>query len=173
MIQPASLYRKKADRAHPSPPLGTTSSTHTTMRKMNVQLTETATPPPQLTSPRASARLSTYSMAAPSLTPTVRTTDSADAEMAHIESGLTRMENKALSKQRVVLSEDKAANLNKLALGAKLDRALDRRMSGQDAVMRPRKPRATAVRPGTAEKQAASHNRPDSDDDTENEKRLE
>jgi len=49
------------------------------------------------------------------------------------------MENKALSKQRVILSEEKTANLSKLALGAKLDRALDRRMTGQDAVMRPRK----------------------------------
>lgn len=48
------------------------------------------------------------------------------------------MENKALSQQRVTLSDEKTANMNKLALGAKLDRALERRMSGQDAVMRPR-----------------------------------
>lgn len=141
------------------------------MRKVDVQLTEAVPPPAQLTSPRASARFSTYSMAAPSLTPTVRTTDSADAEMAHIESGLTRMENKALSKQRVVLSEDKAANLNKLALGAKLDRALDRRMSSQDAVMRPRKPRATAGPRASTEKTSPSK-KIDSDDDTENEKRA-
>ncbi|KAI1817230.1 hypothetical protein GGS20DRAFT_81584 [Poronia punctata] len=94
---------------------------------------------PSLTSPRASLRLSTYSTTAPSFTPTVRTTDSAHAEIRNIESGLARMENKALSKQRVILSEEKTANLSKLALGAKLDRALDRRMTGQDAVMRPRK----------------------------------
>jgi len=50
------------------------------------------------------------------------------------------MENKALTQQRVVLSEEKVANMSKLALGAKLDRALGRRMSGQDAVMRTRKP---------------------------------
>jgi len=49
------------------------------------------------------------------------------------------MENKALSQQRVILSEEKTANLNKLALGAKLDRALDRRMSSQDAIMKPKK----------------------------------
>ncbi|KXJ92504.1 hypothetical protein Micbo1qcDRAFT_173691 [Microdochium bolleyi] len=91
--------------------------------------------------PRASARFSTFSMAAPSITGTIQTTDSAHAEIHHIEHGLARMENKALSKQRVTLSEDKAANLNKLALGAKLERALDRRMSSQDAVMRPRKQR--------------------------------
>ncbi|RYP40907.1 hypothetical protein DL770_000314 [Monosporascus sp. CRB-9-2] len=93
---------------------------------------------PSVTSPRDSVRYSTYSMA-PSFAPTVRTTDSAQAEIIHIESGLARMENKALSKQRVVLSEEKTENLGKLALGAKLDRALDRRMAGQDAVMRPRK----------------------------------
>lgn len=70
----------------------------------------------------------------------MQTTDSAHAEIRNIESGLARMENKALTKQRVLLSEEKTANLNKLALGAKLDRALDRRMTSQDAEMRPRKP---------------------------------
>ncbi|KAI0403354.1 hypothetical protein F4802DRAFT_293880 [Xylaria palmicola] len=94
---------------------------------------------PSVVSPRASVRLSTYSMTAPSFAPTTHTTDSAHAEIRNIETGLARMENKALSKQRVVLSEEKSANLNKLALGAKLDRALDRRMTGQDAEMRPRK----------------------------------
>ncbi|EEY22960.1 conserved hypothetical protein [Verticillium alfalfae VaMs.102] len=64
------------------------------------------------------------------------TTDSAHAELRDIESGLDRMENKALTSQRVELSEEKSANLSKLALGAKLERALDRRMSSQDAVMR-------------------------------------
>ncbi|OTA98319.1 hypothetical protein M426DRAFT_70032 [Hypoxylon sp. CI-4A] len=93
--------------------------------------------PSTIGSPRASMRYSTYSTA-PSLAATVQTTDSAHAEIKEIETGLARMENKALSQQRVVLSEEKSANLNKLALGAKLDRALDRRMTGQDAVMRPR-----------------------------------
>ncbi|KAL9941596.1 hypothetical protein D7B24_004253 [Verticillium nonalfalfae] len=82
-------------------------------------------------SARTSVRYSTYSMA-----PTVLTTDSAHAELRDIESGLDRMENKALTSQRVELSEEKSANLSKLALGAKLERALDRRMSSQDAVMR-------------------------------------
>ncbi|KAI0871165.1 hypothetical protein GGS24DRAFT_72022 [Hypoxylon argillaceum] len=93
---------------------------------------------PSFTSPRASVRFSTYSTA-PSFAPTMQTTDSAHAEIRNIESGLARMENKALSKQRVVLSEEKTANFSKLALGAKLDRALDRRMTSQDAEMRPRK----------------------------------
>ena len=46
------------------------------------------------------------------------------------------MENKALSSQRVTLSEEKTDAMSKLALGAKLERALDRRMTAQDAVMR-------------------------------------
>ncbi|KAK0636433.1 hypothetical protein B0T17DRAFT_482831 [Bombardia bombarda] len=85
-------------------------------------------------------RFSTYSMAAPSVALTTGTGDSAVAEIRDIEKGLDRMENKALAQQRVVLSEEKSANLSKLALGAKLERALDRRMSSQDAVMRKRKP---------------------------------
>lgn len=82
-------------------------------------------------------------MAAPSLTPTVQTTDSVQAEIRDIALGLDRMENKALSSQRVVLSDEKTDNLSKLALGAKLERALDRRMSSQDAVMRPRQKSVT------------------------------
>ncbi|KAJ6441307.1 RAS small monomeric GTPase [Purpureocillium lavendulum] len=80
----------------------------------------------------------TGTMVAPSLTPTFQTSDSAQAEIRDIALGLDRMENKALSSQRVVLSDEKTDNMSKLALGAKLERALDRRMSGQDAVMRPR-----------------------------------
>lgn len=88
---------------------------------------------------RASVRLSTYSMA-PSLTPTTQTSDSTGerVDLRQIATGLDRMENKALASQRVMLSEEKTDNMKKLALGAKLERALDRRMSSQDAVMRPR-----------------------------------
>ncbi|KAH8685188.1 hypothetical protein BGZ61DRAFT_495435 [Ilyonectria robusta] len=88
-------------------------------------------------STRTSVRFSTYSMA-PSFTPTVQTSDSAHAEIRDIATGLERMENKALTSQRVALTEEKTDTMSKLALGAKLERALDRRMSGQDAVMRPR-----------------------------------
>lgn len=102
-------------------------------------------PPPPLATPlttlpqtRASFRFSTYSMAASSLAPTVQTADSAHAEIRDIALGLDRMENKALASQRVLLSDEKTDNMSKLALGAKLERALERRMSGQDAVMRPR-----------------------------------
>lgn len=96
-------------------------------------------------SAHASVRYSTYSMA-PSFAATVRTTDSATAEISNIEKGLDRMENKALSQQRVALNEEKTAVFQKLALGAKLDRALDRRMTAQDAEMRaPRAKKAVAA----------------------------
>lgn len=87
---------------------------------------------------RTSVRYSTYSVAAPSVKSTDSSQTQTDGELRTIATGLDRMENKALSSQRVVLTEEKTDNMRKLALGAKLERALDRRMSSQDAVMRPR-----------------------------------
>ena len=117
------------------PPLSSTSSTPT---RGPITVHPTPAPANNSTSqPRTSQRYSTYSVA-PSVTPTVGTTDSATAEMGDIQNNFNRMENKALSQQRVELSEKKTETLSKLALGAKVERALDRRMSSQDAVMRPR-----------------------------------
>lgn len=89
---------------------------------------------------RNSTRLSTYSNA-PTLTPSIApsTTSSIDPRSAEIKAwnaGLDRLEDKRLTSQRYVASADKIDNLSKLALGAKLDRALSRRMSEQDAVFR-------------------------------------
>jgi hypothetical protein len=56
-----------------------------------------------------------------------------------IEEGLEKLENKKLASQRFVPTQEKIENQSKLALGAKLDRALGRRLGGQDAVMRDRK----------------------------------
>lgn len=84
-------------------------------------------------------------MAAPSVTMSIQTNDSQHAEIREIATGLDRMENKALTSQRVTLSEEKYEKMSKLALGAKLERALDRRMSSQDAVMRPRRKTTSAV----------------------------
>ncbi|KAL2134559.1 hypothetical protein VTI74DRAFT_11453 [Chaetomium olivicolor] len=94
---------------------------------------------------RTSLRYSTYSMNAPSVTPTVLSTDSVTAEIRPIVDGLERLKNPPLANQRVLLSEEQTNNLAKLALSAKLDRALARRMTSQDAVMRPRKPSTSAV----------------------------
>lgn len=93
----------------------------------------------QLASKRTSNRYSTYS-AAPSETPS---TASAQQEIKDIEDGLEKLENKKLAGQRFVPTQEKSENLKALALGAKLERALGRRMGGQDAVMRPRKKTAS------------------------------
>ncbi|PYH42775.1 uncharacterized protein BP01DRAFT_376036 [Aspergillus saccharolyticus JOP 1030-1] len=58
------------------------------------------------------------------------------ADFHHLRDGLERLENKPLLKQRFVPTPEKSDNLSKLALGAKVERALDRRMTGQDAIMR-------------------------------------
>jgi hypothetical protein len=65
------------------------------------------------------------------------------AEIKEYTDGVERLENKPLSQQRFVPSAEKTDNLNKLALGAKVERALGRRMTGQDAVMR--KPAVTVL----------------------------
>jgi hypothetical protein len=93
---------------------------------------------PSLASKRASTSFSTYS-AAPSVANTVKTSltsDSAHQEIKDIEEGLQKLDNKKLASQRFVPSQEKSESLSKLALGAKLERALGRRMGGQDAVMR-------------------------------------
>lgn len=81
----------------------------------------------------------------PSVTPTVLSTDSVTAEIRPIVDGLERLKNPQLASQRVVLNDEQQSNFAKLALGAKLDRALGRRMTSQDAVMRPRKPSVVEV----------------------------
>lgn len=88
-------------------------------------------------STRASAR---YSMYSNHTTQSTSTSDSAVAEIQNIGESIDRLNDNAkrLSEQRVELNEEKRVNLQKLALGAKLERALGRRMSSQDAVMRPR-----------------------------------
>ena len=95
----------------------------------------------QLISKRDSTRFSTYS-AAPSVANTVKTSltsDSAQQEIKDIEDGLEKLSNKKLQSQRFVPTAEKTENLSKLALGAKLERALGRRMGGQDAIMKVKK----------------------------------
>ncbi|KAJ6004813.1 hypothetical protein N7540_012612 [Penicillium herquei] len=90
---------------------------------------------------RNSKRFSTVS-GSPSLAASERTIGSLPSEdpriidITHLGDGLERLENKPLQKQRFVPTAEKTDNLNKLALGAKVERALGRRMTGQDAVMR-------------------------------------
>lgn len=98
-------------------------------------------PSPQLQT-RTATRNSRYSMVSNT---TMLSNDSASAEIQSIGETIDRLNDNAkkLREQRVELNEEKRINLQKLALGAKLDRALGRRMSSQDAVMRPRKRAST------------------------------
>ena len=67
-----------------------------------------------------------------------------DLRFAEIEFQLNRLEDSRLQRQRFVPSEKKFEMMSKLALGAKLDRALQRRMTGQDAL-----PKAVSNAPPT------------------------
>ena len=103
--------------------------------------------PSQSAGNRASARMSTYS-AAPTLTPSIAPSHLSNAsstagdpksqDIKTWNAGFDRLEDKRLVQQRYALTNEKTDDMSKLALGAKLDRALARRMSGQDAVFRPK-----------------------------------
>ena len=73
---------------------------------------------------------------------TVNTTTSSNdprhAEIRNLTEGFFRLESKRLQQQRYVPSTEKTENLSQLALQAKLERALRRRMTSQDAVLRPK-----------------------------------
>jgi hypothetical protein len=60
------------------------------------------------------------------------------SEIKELTDGFDRLEIKRLQQQRFIPSQEKSESLSKLALGAKLERALGRRMTGQDAVLRPK-----------------------------------
>lgn len=57
-----------------------------------------------------------------------------EAGMIKVAAHLRRLEDRRLQQQRFVVSEGKREEMGRLALGAKLDKALGRRLSGQDAV---------------------------------------
>lgn len=77
------------------------------------------------------------------------TTDPKTADLRSFANVLDRMNDERVDRQRFVMSSHKTEEVSKIALGAKVDRALSRRMVGQDAVFRPKKPlsekRAMAV----------------------------
>ena len=100
----------------------------------------------QVSSKRASKRFSTYSgvpsLAASDATVTTNTSTSTnDPRVQEIKAwsqGFERLESKRLQQQRYTPSAEKSDNLSKIALGAKVERALGRRMSDQDAILKPR-----------------------------------
>lgn len=76
---------------------------------------------------------------------TLASNDPRTADIKNFAEHLDRMSDARLAdKQRYRLSNDKSEDMGKIALGARLDRALSRRMVGQDAVLRPKK---TVARP--------------------------
>ncbi|KAI4277860.1 MAG: hypothetical protein L6R38_005364 [Xanthoria sp. 2 TBL-2021] len=104
---------------------------------------------PSVSSKRTSNRFSTYSslMSSDSNTsPSAATARSAthnnttsDARLEEIKewsTGFDRLESKRLQQQRYQPTPEKSENLSKLALGAKVERALGRRMTDQDATFR-------------------------------------
>ncbi|KAI5795692.1 hypothetical protein EDC01DRAFT_61834 [Geopyxis carbonaria] len=83
---------------------------------------------------RDTRRFSNYT--AISSTPSI-TSSTETSTFNDIDDGLRRLEDRRLMSQRFVPSEKKSETLSKLALGAKLERALRWRMDGQDYVPRP------------------------------------
>ncbi|KAL2053926.1 hypothetical protein ABVK25_005855 [Lepraria finkii] len=101
---------------------------------------------PSVSSKRASKRLSTFSgvpslAASDSTQHTNSSSPNGDPRMQEIKEwtqGFDRLEQKRLQQQRYQPTPEKTDNLNKLALGAKVERALGRRMTDQDATFRPK-----------------------------------
>ena len=79
----------------------------------------------------------------PSARDSTSTLGSADPKAADIKTwsgALERMQDARLDKQRYIMSGNKSDEVSKLALSAKVERALARRMTGQDAVFSVKKP---------------------------------
>jgi hypothetical protein len=76
---------------------------------------------------------------------TLSSTDPKTAEIKSFANAFDKMTDKRLDKQRFVMSNDKTEEVGKIALGAKLERALSRRMVGQDATFRPRSKKSSLV----------------------------
>lgn len=91
-------------------------------------------------------RFSTYSNS-PSFTSNLTTASDTSGmqEIKDLTTGLQRLENKNLAQQRFVPSESKKDVMSKISLGAKVERALSRRMANQDYV-RKEKPSAPPMR---------------------------
>ena len=67
------------------------------------------------------------------------------AEIKQFTQGLDRLSNKKLEQQRFVPSEKKKDEISTLSIGAKVERALGRRMANQDAVLRSSKKRPMSI----------------------------
>ncbi|CAK4033828.1 Hypothetical predicted protein [Lecanosticta acicola] len=78
------------------------------------------------------------SAAAAGSTTTLSSTDPKTADIKAFAKVYDRMNDVRADKQRFVMSRNKTEEVSKIALGAKVERALSRRMVGQDAVFTPK-----------------------------------
>jgi len=90
----------------------------------------------QLASNRTSKRYSTYSSSPSFVSTSTTSAETGIAEIKQLTQGLDRLENKHLQQQRFIPSQKKMDDLSKISLGAKVEKALGRRMTNQDAVLR-------------------------------------
>jgi hypothetical protein len=125
--------------------MGNTDSGRTPQRLSTYSNTPTLTPSVAPTHISASAAAPKKPMAAVrasyiSTAPSVASTDSSASrdplsqDLRILRLGLDRLEDKRLSSQRYVVTHSREEQMSALALGAKLERALGRRMTSQDAV---------------------------------------
>ncbi|OQN96118.1 hypothetical protein B0A48_18033 [Cryoendolithus antarcticus] len=95
--------------------------------------------PTRLSAPSKPLTTNPCAMYSSPYNPSTSTLNSQDPKTQDIKSwsaGFERMQDERLDKQRYVMSAGKSEEVSKVALGAKLERALGRRMTGQDATMR-------------------------------------
>jgi hypothetical protein len=78
--------------------------------------------------------------AAMASTSTLASTDPKAQDLKSWSGTLERMQDERLERQRFTMTSTKSEEVSKLALGAKVERALSRRMVGQDATFTPKKP---------------------------------
>lgn len=90
--------------------------------------------PSTISSKRASVRFSTYSASPSFNSVSTASTETGMQEIKNLSQGLERLENKPLAEQRFVPTEQKKDTMSKVSLGAKVERALSRRMTNQDYI---------------------------------------
>lgn len=95
---------------------------------------------PQTHSEKSGSRNMPYSSAqAATSSATLNPSDPKQQDIKSWSGTLERMQDERLDKQRYVMSNNKTDEVSKLALGAKVERALARRMTGQDATFKPKR----------------------------------
>ncbi|KAK4634399.1 hypothetical protein CLAFUW4_01674 [Fulvia fulva] len=118
-----------------APTLDTTSNRSSTNHYTTSRFSEQTFLTPQ-TIPENGGRTVYGNTAATGSSLTLSSTDPKTAEIKCFANVLDRMSDERADKQRFVMNAHKTEEVSKIALGAKVERALSRRMVGQDAVFR-------------------------------------